>query len=173
MLKNTLTRKEPPWICLHVSLGFSAASPKGKEFVYSKIAPKWGRGPPKRPHFFLPAQPLFWQGWENRVFIYGAVCCGFPTITEWQCLDWEACWRFMEGDMRGPALPRLLQPDVWIQIPRFHAWISLKCLSSGVSKTCKQTHFTKPQTLSYIRLLTLMHLKYMNRMFPSWAYRPL
>lgn len=90
----------------------SAASPKGKEVGCSKIAPKWGRGPPKKPYFFLPTQPLFWQGWENRVFIHGAVCCGFSTITEWQCLDWEACWRFMEGDIRGPALLSLLQSDV-------------------------------------------------------------
>lgn len=88
-----------------------ATSPKGKELVCSKIVQKWGRGPPKKPYFFLPTQPLFWQGWENRVFIYGAVCCGFSTITEWQCLDWEACWRFMEGDMRGPALLSLSQ--IW------------------------------------------------------------
>lgn len=68
-----------------------AASSKGKELVCTKIALKWGRGPPKKPYFFLPTQPLFWQGWENSVFIYGAVCCGFSTITEWQCIDWEAC----------------------------------------------------------------------------------
>lgn len=66
-----------------------------------KNSSKMGERATKKSYFFLPTQPLFWQGWENRVFIYGAVCCGFSTITEWQCLDWKACWRFMGGGREG------------------------------------------------------------------------